>query len=395
MPTNHAEAVSYFAYTNHRRPFVRFGIKQADRLSHLYLVGKTGVGKSSLIEVLAGEDLAAGRGFALVDPHGDLVERVSKRVPNAASDRVTYLNVPDPIQPFGYNPVRRVRDDLVPLAASGLIETFRKLWPLAWGVRMEHVLRNSVYALLERDGSTLPDLLRLYADKCFRKALVAGIRNQVVKRYWTHEFENYPPRLQAEAVAPIQNKLGALLADPTLYSVLVAPAVDVRFRTLMDEGGILLVNLAKGRLGEDATLLLGGLLVSTLGLAAFSRANVAPAARRPFFIYVDEFQNFTTLAFVGMMSELRKYGVGLTLANQHLAQLEPDIRHSVLGNAGTLIAFRVGAEDAAYLAREFQPTFGVLDLLNLPNRHIYLKLMIDGAPSAPFSATTETARAPP
>ena len=393
MDERSPDLVSFFAHTNFRRAGVRFGIKQADRLSHLYLIGKTGVGKSSLIETLALQDFAAGRGFALVDPHGDLVERIFASAPTP--ERVIYLNIPDATQPFGYNPVRRVRDDLIPLAASGLVETFRKLWPLAWGVRMEHVLRNSLYALLEREGSTLPDILRLFADKTFRKSVVRSIRNQVVRQYWTDEFENHSPRLQAEAVAPIQNKLGALLADPTLYRVLVEPEVDIRFRNLMDEGRVLLVNLAKGRLGEDATLLLGGLLVSTLGLAAFSRADTAPNVRRPFFLYVDEFQNFTTLAFVNMMSELRKYGVGLTLAHQHLAQLEPEIRHSVLGNAGTIIAFRVGAEDAPYLAREFQPTFDVLDLINLPNRNIYLKLMIDGTPSMPFSARTLTARSPP
>jgi DNA helicase HerA-like ATPase len=390
-----AEPISYFATTNHRRPFVRFGIKQADRLSHLYLIGRTGTGKSSLIEILAREDLAQGRGFALIDPHGDLVERLVAGAPAELAGRVTYVNVPDRSQPYGYNPLRRVRGDLIPLAAAGLIDTLRKLWSQAWGVRMEHVLRNSLYALLERDDSTLAEVLRLYADKNFRRQIVRGIRNQVVKRYWLDEFENYPPRLQAEAVGPIQNKLGALLADPTLYRVLVAPQVDLRFRTLMDEGRVLLVNLAKGRLGEDATLLLGGLLVSTLGLAAYSRADTAEAQRRPFIFYVDEFQNFTTLAFANMMSELRKYGVGLTLAHQHLAQLEPEVRQAVLGNIGTLISFRVGVEDAPLLAREFQPTFSVLDLLNLPNQRIYLKLMIDGTPSKPFSATTLPIRAPP
>jgi len=192
----------------------------------------------------------------------------------AERERVTYLNVPDPSQPFGYNPVRRVRDDLIPLAASGLIETFRKLWPLAWGVRMEHVLRNSVYALLEREGSTLPDLLRMSADKSYRKSVVRGIRNGVVRTYWTSEFENYPPRLQAEAVGPIQNKLGALLADPTLYRVLVEPAVDIRFRSLMDDGRVLLVNLAKGRLGEDA-------IVDYLPFTAIQNATGQPAIALP------------------------------------------------------------------------------------------------------------------
>ena len=387
MYTN-PNAISQFATTNFRRAGVRFGIKQYDRLSHMYVIGKTGVGKSTLLETLAKDDFAAGRGFALIDPHGDLVERVHAAIPVALLSRVVYLNAPDGTQPFGYNPLRGVRDDKIPLAASGMLETLHKLWPDAWGVRMEHVLRNSLYALLERDGSTLPDILRLYADDKFRKAFVRDIRNDVVREYWVSEFDNYPARLRAEAVMPIQNKLGALLSDPTLFRILVTPQIDLRFRKLMDEGRVLLVNLSKGRIGEDSAHVLGGLIVSTIGLAAFTRADGASESRRPFMLYLDEFQNFTTLAFANMMSELRKYGVGLTLAHQHLHQVEADIRHAVLGNAGTLISFRVGAEDAPYLAREFQPTFDVEDLVNLPNRDFYLKLMIDGTPSRPFSART-------
>lgn len=388
MPPPTPNAISYFAETNARARHLRFGIKQEDRLSHIYVVGKTGVGKSTLLETFARGDLAEGRGFALIDPHGDLVERVYAGVPRYARDRVTYLNAPDPEQPYGYNPLRRVRDDRIPLAASGLLETLRKLWPMAWGVRMEHVLRNSLYALLERDGSTLPDILRLFVDAQFRSAVISRIRNPVVRRFWTDEVARYPDRLRAEAIAPIQNKLGALLSDPTLYRVLVAPKMDLSFRRVMDAGQVLLVNLAKGRLGEDSALVLGGLLVSTLGLAAYSRADLPASERQPFFMYVDEFQNFTTLSFVNMLSELRKFGVGLTLAHQHLNQLHPEIRHAVLGNAATLISFRVGPEDALTLAREFQPTFGVEDLICLPNRSIYLKLMIDGTPSRPFSART-------
>ncbi len=290
---------------------------------------------------------------------------------DVARCRVTYLNVPDRAQPFGYNPLRRVRDDKIPLAASGLIETFRKLWPLAWGVRMEHVLRNSLYALLERDGSTLIDILRLYSNDPFRKSVVARIRNQVVRDFWRHEFAGYQPRQRSEAVAPIQNKLGALLADPTLHQILTVPEHDIHVRTLMDEGRVLLVNLSKGRIGEDASVLLGSLLVSTIGLAAMSRADEPPTSRRSFFVYVDEFQSFTTLSFVNMLSELRKYGVGLTLAHQHLHQLEPDIRHAVLGNAGTLISFRVGPEDAVVLAKEFRPTFDVQESPE-PSQQSYL-----------------------
>lgn len=379
-------AISYFARTNFHLKHKLFGIKQADRLSHVYVIGKTGVGKSTLIETLARQDMSAGRGFALVDPHGDLVESIAASIPPEQMERVVYLNAPDPKQPYGYNPLRRVRDDKIPLAVSGLLETLKKMWPDAWGVRMEHVLRNTLYALLERNDAKLPDILRLFSDDDYRKEVVAGVRNEVVKRFWLNEFEEYPARLRAEACAPIQNKLGALLSDPTLYRILVDPEIDLRFRALMDEGKVLLVNVAKGRLGEDSALILGGLIVSTLGLAAFSRAERPPSERKPFFVYLDEFHNFTTLMLANMMSELRKYGMGLTLAHQHMHQLEPDIRYAVLGNAGTLISFRVGPDDASVLAKEFQPTFDVQDILNLPNRNVLLKVMIDGTPSAPFSA---------
>jgi hypothetical protein len=388
MPNRAQNTVSYLGRTNFRHEDKVFGILQPDRLSHVYMVGKTGVGKSTLLETIALQDLSADRGFALIDPHGDLVEQIAVKAPSDQTERVIYLNAPDPHQPYGYNPLRRVRDDKIPLAVSGLLETLEKLWPDAWGVRMEHVLRNSLYALLERDGSRLPDILRLYTDENFRMKVAKGIKNDTVRDFWLYEFENYPPRLKADACAPIQNKLGALLSDPTLFRILVEPKVDLHFRSMMDEGKVLLVNLCKGRLGEDSALLLGSLIVSTLGLAAFSRAEEPASSRRPFFVYIDEFQNFTTLMLANMMSELRKYGVGLVLAHQYFHQLEPDIRHAVLGNAGTLISFRVGPEDATILAREFEPKFDVEDLLNLANRHIYLKLMIDGAPSQPFSAQT-------
>lgn len=386
MPSDPRNGISYFGETNFHRRGLRFGIRQADRLSHVYVIGKTGVGKSTLLEVLARQDLTAGRGFALIDPHGDLAERLRDEARPVLGDQLNYLDAADPNQPLGYNPLRRVRDDKIPLAASGFLDALKKLWPDAWGVRMEHVLRNSLYALLERNGSTLPDILRLYSDETFRKQIVGGVRNAIVRRFWTHEFAQYPDRLRAEACAPIQNKLGALLTDPRLYRVLVAPERGIRFRKIMDEGGALIVNLAKGRLGEDGAALLGGFLASTIGLAALSRAEAPAEVRRPFFLYIDEFQSFTTLAFVNMLTEMRKYGVGLTLAHQHLHQLEPDIRHAVLGNVGTVISFRVGSEDAGVMANEFQPTFGVLDLISLANRDLYVKLMIDGTPSRPFSA---------
>jgi hypothetical protein len=380
--------ISYFAETLGRSGGRQFGIRQADRRFHMMLLGRTGAGKSSLIELLARGDLAAGRGFALLDPHGDLAERVWQATPVETRDRVRYLDTADLSQPYGYNPLRRVRADRIPLAASGLLETLRKLWPEAWGVRLEHVLRNTLYALLEREGSTLPDILRMYRNPVFRAQVVAGIQNPMVRAFWREEFEPATPARQAEFTGPIANKIGALLSDPRLLRILAAPPIDLRLRSLMDEGGVLIVNLAKGQIGEDSAATLGSVLVSTLGLAALSRADILAASRRPFTLYVDEFPTFTTQALAGMLAELRKMGLALVLAAQHLAQIEPATRHAVLGNIGTLIAFRLGAEDAPLVAREFAPAFSAEDLLNLPHRHFYLKLMIDGAPSRPFSAQT-------
>ena len=383
-PHHGAMDISYFAETNSRNRFRRFGIRQADRLSHIYVIGKTGVGKSTLLEALARQDLEAGRGFCLIDPHGDLAERM-RDAATATRRPFVYMDAALPNQPDGYNPLRRVKEEKIPLAVSGLMDAMKKLWSDAWGVRMEHVLRSSLYALIERDGSTLPDILRLYSDKSFRQGVVRGIRNETVRRFWKDEFEHYPDRQRAEAIAPIQNKLGALLTDPRLYRALVAPEKPISFRSTMDDGGVLIVNLAKGRLGADSTNILGSMLVATIGLAALSREELSASKRRPFFLYVDEFQTFTTLAFANLMPELRKHGVGLTLAHQYLHQLDDDVRHSVLGNTGTLISFRLGPEDAGVIGQEMPPVFDALDLLDLPNHHFYLKLMIDGAPSKPFS----------
>jgi type IV secretory pathway TraG/TraD family ATPase VirD4 len=326
-----------------------FGIKTEDRFSHIYIIGKTGTGKSTLLEGMALRDLESGRGFALVDPHGDLVERVAARITASRREDTIYLNASDPTQPYGYNPLRQVREEFITLAASGLMEVLKKMWADSWGVRMEHILRNVLLALLEQPNATLHDVLRLMSDQKYRKEIARSLRNETVRNFLEKEFERFTFGYRADGIAPIQNKIGAFLADPLLNRILTKPEKDLHVRRIMDAGGVLLVNLAKGRLGEDSSSLLGGLLVTTIGLAAFSRADTPAEKRRDFFVYVDEFQSFTTLALVNMFSELRKYRVGFTVAHQYLHQLESEIRHAILGNAGTIISFRVGAEDVPYL----------------------------------------------
>ena len=335
------------------------------------------------------QDIAGKQNFLLLDPHGDLAERIAALCVEHSVPH-TYLNVPDPNQPYGYNPLKHVGYDRIPLAASGLLEAMKKAWHDAWGVRMEHIIRNALMALLERPNSDLRDILRLFGDKQFRVEMARSLRNEVVREFWEHEFPKYSFGYRADGTASIQNKLGAFLSDPVLNRILTHPKEEISLRRIMDEGEVLIVNLAKGQIGEDSASILGGLLVTTIGLAALSRADTPEKDRRQVFVFIDEFQSFTTLALANMLSEIRKYGVGMIMAHQYLHQLDPEIRHAVLGNVGTTISFRLGAEDAPYIQREFEHRFTANDFVGLHNHHIYLKLMIDGQPSKPFSATTIT-----
>ena len=310
---------------------------------------------------MALQDLKRGHGFALIDPHGDLVSCIAARIPMSGRENVIYLDATDPSH--GYNPLRHVREDRIALAASGMMDVFKKMWPDAWGVRMEHILRNVLMALLEQPDATLHEVLRIVSDKDFRWSVGKSLRNETVRTFLLHEFDQFSFGYRADATAPIQNKVGAFLADPLLNRILTAPEKDLRIRHIMDKGQVLLVNLAKGRIGEDSSSLLGGLLVTAIGLAAYSRADMPEAQRRDFFVFIDEFQSFTTLALAAMLSELRKYLVGFTIAHQYMHQLEPDIHHAVFGNVGSVISFRVGAEDAPYLVREFHERFSHADFL--------------------------------
>ena len=388
MEFHHDKHITFFARTNFRDMRNRFGIYQSDRRSHIYLIGKTGTGKSTLLETFIRQDLEAGQGLALLDPHGELVERLHFAARELRPRDLIYFNAPDTANPLGFNPLDRVAPSKRSLAASGLLEVFKKLWPDFWGPRLEHILRNALLALLEQPEATLADVLRLFEDRAFRKIAAARVSNAQVRSFWLREYESYGVRFRTEAIAPIQNKVGAFLSNPILNRILTQPASAFDLRNVMDEGKVLLVNLAKGKIGEDSSSLLGALLVSRIGLAGLSRSELAPKVRRDFFLYLDEFQNYTTLSLANMLSELRKYRVGLVLAHQYLTQLDIQIRDAILGNVGTLIAFRVGPWDAELLAKEFHPEFSAEDLMALPNYHILLKLMIEGKVSRPFSATT-------
>jgi len=316
------------------------------------------------------------------------VERVVAAVPEKRKGDVIYFDVPGNAKPLGFNPLELSFPFNKSLAASGLLEVFKKIWTDSWGPRLEHVLRNALLALMDQPAPTLPDVLRLLDDRAFRKKIAQDTANEQVRMFWLREFEGYSNAFRAVIVAPIQNKVGAFLADPVLNGILTQTKSAFDLREVMDQGKILLVNLAKGKIGEDSAALLGGLLVTKAGLAGLSRADTPEQDRRDFFMYLDEFHTFTTLSVANMLSELRKYRVGLILAHQYISQLDPQVRDAVLGNTGTIITFRLGAEDAQRVAKEFEPELEALDLTTLPNYHIYLKLMVEGEITRPFSGRT-------
>lgn len=381
--------ITGLARTNARQPYRAFGVKAADRLSHIYIIGKTGAGKTTLLENIARQDIRHGEGLTLLDYHGDLAERVAQNIPEYRRDDVIYFDATAET-PHGYNPLRRVSPNRQTLAASGLLDVFHLQWgERAWGQRMEHVLRNALLALLAQpEEMTLLDVLRLLRDDVFRKGIARNVSHKPVRNFWLYEFPNYSFRYRADAIAPIQSKVSAFLSDPRLYAILTKPKQPLSFRRIMDEGKILLINLSVGKLGSDSAGLLGGLLITSIGLAGLSRADSPECSRRRHWLFADEFQHVTTASFVGMFPQLRKYHLGLTVAHQYVNQIDEDVRYAILGNTGTLIAFRLGAHDAPFIAREFEPTFRPQDFMALSNFNIYLKLMIDGTPSRPFSATT-------
>ena len=377
------QAITPIGIARHQYGDRPFGIRQSDRMHHVYVIGQTGTGKSTFLLNLALHDAHAGRGLCLIDPHGDLALALHQHL----SVPHYYFDIADPNCRLGYNPLARVHRSFRPLLASGLIETLKKQWADSWGARMEHLLRYAILALLDQRQADIRDIVRLYVDKPFRKEVIARIRDEQVRAFWTTEFPNMNYMNAIDGVAPIANKLGAFLANPVVRRAVCEPEEPLRFRRIMDEGGIVIVNLAKGRLGTDMANVMGGLIVSTIMLAAFSRHGSEEKARQPFALLIDEFPSFTTEAFASLLPEARKYGLSLTLAHQHISQVERPVFDAVLGNVGTVIAFRVGAQDAPQIARQLGDVLPE-DLIRLPNHHAFAQLMIDGEKSRAFSMRT-------
>ncbi len=379
--------VTIFAETNFRNQRQRFGVKQDDRRRHMYIIGKTGVGKSTVQENMIINDIYSGHGVAVVDPHGDLVEKIINFIPSYRINDVIYFNPSDIQYPIAFNVVERVAPEYRHLVASGLIGIFQKLWADSWGPRLEYILRNAILAILDYPGSTLMGVTRMLSDKPFRKKVIEKIQDPVVKAFWVNEFASYADKFASEAVSPIQNKVGQFLSSSLIRNIVGQVKSSLDLREIMDEGKILLLNLSKGHIGEDNSALLGAMMITKIQLAAMSRVDTPENERKDFYLYVDEFQNFATASFANILSEARKYRLNLIMAHQYIAQLDETVWAAVQGNVGTLVVYRVGATDAEVLVKEFEPQFIETDLVNLPKYNFYIKLMIDGIASQPFSAT--------
>lgn len=372
--------------TNWRNQKQSFGIRDEDRLGHIYVIGKTGTGKSTLLINMAVSDIKKGKGLCVIDPHGDMAETLLHHIPEERINDVIYFNPRDEDFPVGFNPLKAVHPKYHHLAASGLVSTFKKIWAESWGPRMEYILRFSLLTLLEYPDATLLDIQPLLTDMLFRNKVLSYVTNEHTLAFWRNEFDKYPPALRAEAITPILNKTGVFLTCVPLRNTVGQKTNGFRMQEVLDKGKILIANLSKGELGEDASSILGSMLVTAIQLAALFRATQSEHTRKPFYLYVDEMHSFISLSFADILAEARKYKLSLFLTHQYIEQLHEKIRSAVFGNVGTVIAFRIGAADAEYLAKEYHPEFDEGDFVSLPKYSMYLKLMIDGATSRPFSA---------
>lgn len=374
--------------TNFRNDKTLFGIKDEDRLNHIYVIGKTGTGKSTLLLNMAISDIQRGNGICVIDPHGDIAEKILDYIPLERINDVIYFDPADETHVIAFNPLQDTPKEQQHLVVAGLIATLKKIWTDSWGPRLEYILRFTLLSLLTYPDATLLDIQPLLTDYNFRKRVLSYCKDQYLVSFWYNEFDKYSPQLKAEAISPILNKTGLFVSITVLRNIIGQTNDSFKISQVMDERKILICNLAKGKLGEDATTILGSMIVNAIQLAALQRASIEEKDRQPFYLYVDEMHSFVSLSFADILAEARKYKLSLFLAHQYIEQVDEKIRFAILGNVGTMIIFRVGAEDAKHLMQEVYPKFTEEDLINLPRYSMYLKLMIDGATSKPFSAQT-------
>lgn len=385
----HDDQVSAFGLTNFRGMNHQFGLYRYDRSRHIYIIGQTGAGKSGLLELFALSDIYHKQGYAIIDPHGDFAVNNMRFIPHNRIDDVVYFNPADTAFPLGFNPMEVYDPNQKNNISSEIIGVLKRMFGDSWGPRLEYILRYTILALLDRPETTMLDITRMLTDKKFRKETLGYCNDQVVLQFWNVEFASWNDKFQAEAVAPVLNKVGAFTANPIIRNIIGQPKSTFNIRQIMDEGKILIVNLSKGLIGEDNAGILGSFLVTKIQLAAMSRSDIPRIEdRRPFYLYVDEFQNFATDSFATILSEARKYGLNLTVANQYVSQMQDTVRDAVFGNVGTMISFRVSADDAPLLSKQFEPQFEPNDLLQMHNRNFIINMVIKGEKAPAFSAST-------
>jgi len=384
------DEVTPIGITDFRNQHQPFGIKQKDRFGHIYVIGKTGTGKTTLLLNMAIDDILKGRGLAIIDPHGDLSNTLLDYIPKERIEDTIYFNAADYEYPIAFNPLYNIKKEDRHLVASELVGTFKKLWSASWGPRLEYILRYSILTLLEYPGATLLDIQPLLTDAQFRSTILSHITNSNIIAFWKQEFDKYPLALRSEAITPVLNKVGLFNSSSILRNIVGQPQSSFEINEVINSSRILICNLSKGEIGEDASALLGSMLVSAIQFAALRRSKVPEGDRIPFFLYIDEMHSFVSLSLADILAEARKYKLSLFIAHQYLDQLHEKLRSAIFGNVGTIITFRIGLEDAKILGPQFYPVFDELDLVNIPRYTFLIKLMIDGLSARPFNGLSNS-----